>query len=162
MTLIISNDVITLGTCFSRSFPPRADWQKSDSSVEGEPQGIGGGIQTSSRDVVASSPSFSCPAARAPRRACPVLVSNGLQYVIFISLGSTSEQLKVKNRTMAKPWALYNDVFLYTFEVQIEVSMKGSSLQIHWMEIYKIKSYFHVHCLLFADNFRTFFVIIPG
>ena len=41
----ISNDVITLGTCFSRSFPLRADWQKFDSSVEGEPQGIGSGIQ---------------------------------------------------------------------------------------------------------------------
>jgi len=41
----ISNDVITLGTCFSRSFPFRADWRKSDCSVEGEPQGIGGGIQ---------------------------------------------------------------------------------------------------------------------
>ena len=39
----ISNDVI--GTCFSRSFPLRADWPKSDSAVEGEPQGIGSGIQ---------------------------------------------------------------------------------------------------------------------
>ena len=79
----------------------------------------------------ASSPSFSRPAARVPRRACPVLESNGLQYVIFISLRSTSDQLKVKKRRMAKPWAFYNNVFLYTFEVQIEVSMKGSSLQIH-------------------------------
>ena len=35
----ISNDVITLGTCFSRSFSLRADWRKFDSSVEGEPQG---------------------------------------------------------------------------------------------------------------------------
>ena len=41
----ISNDVITLGTCFSMfflrslSFPLHADWQKSDSSVEEEPQG---------------------------------------------------------------------------------------------------------------------------
>ena len=41
----ISNDVITLGTCFSmfflhsRSFPLRADWRKSDSLVDGEPQG---------------------------------------------------------------------------------------------------------------------------
>ena len=41
----ISNDVITLGTCFSRSFSLRADWRKFDSSVEGEPQGIGSGIQ---------------------------------------------------------------------------------------------------------------------
>ena len=155
------NDVITLGTCFSRSFPLRVDWQKFDSSVEGEPQG-NWKRNSNSRDVVASSPSFSRPPARAPLRACSVLVSNSLQYVIFISLGSTSEQLKVKNNKMAKPWAFYNNVFLYTFEVQIEVSMKGSSLQIHWMEIYKIKSYFHVYCLLFADNFRTFFVIIPG
>ena len=41
----ISNDVITLGRCFSRSFPLCAYWRKSDSSVEGEPQGIEGGIQ---------------------------------------------------------------------------------------------------------------------
>ena len=40
-----SNDVITLGTCFfnvcshSHSFSLRADWRKSDSSVDGEPQG---------------------------------------------------------------------------------------------------------------------------
>ena len=44
----ISNDVITLCTCFSmfffffvhqRSFSLRADWRKLDSSVDGEPQG---------------------------------------------------------------------------------------------------------------------------
>ena len=41
----INNDIITLGTCFSmfflrsRSFLLHVDWQKSDSSVEGEPQG---------------------------------------------------------------------------------------------------------------------------
>ena len=41
----ISNDIITLGTCFSmfvyissRSFLLLVDWQKSDSSVDGEPQ----------------------------------------------------------------------------------------------------------------------------
>ena len=43
----ISDDVITLGVCFhvfsnaclhSPSFPLRADWRKSDSSVDGEPQ----------------------------------------------------------------------------------------------------------------------------
>ena len=32
-----SNDVITFGTCFSW-FSHRADWRKSDSSVDGEPQ----------------------------------------------------------------------------------------------------------------------------
>ena len=51
----ISNNVITLDACFhvflnvslhSRSFPLRADWRKSDISVDGEPQGnIGDGIQ---------------------------------------------------------------------------------------------------------------------
>ena len=120
MTLVVmSNDVITLGKCYvclhSRSFPLRADWRKSDSSVDEEPQGIGGGIdgdvvdclqsaislkirlvlisasaianrdvmliravtlqrkirdRSQSRDVVASSPSFSRPTPRTPRRAC--------------------------------------------------------------------------------------------
>ena len=74
----ISSDVITLGTCFhvffnlclhSHLFPLRADWRKSDSSVDGEPQG-NWRWNSNSRDVVASSPSFSRPAARAPRRAC--------------------------------------------------------------------------------------------
>ena len=35
----ISNDVITLGTCFLMFVYIRADWWKSDSSVEREPQG---------------------------------------------------------------------------------------------------------------------------
>ena len=42
----ISNDVITLGTCFffnvclhSRLFPLHTDWQKCDISVDGKPQG---------------------------------------------------------------------------------------------------------------------------
>ena len=66
----ISNDVITLARVFNvclhlRSFPLCADWRKSNSSVDGEPQG-----NWSSRDVVASFPSFSLPAARVPRRAC--------------------------------------------------------------------------------------------
>ena len=47
----------------SLSFPLRADWRTFlNSSVHGEPRGIEGG------DVIASSPSFSRPAARAPRR----------------------------------------------------------------------------------------------
>ena len=68
----ISNDIITLGTGFLMFVYIRADWRKSDSSVDGEPQGNwgGGGGNLNSRDVVASSPSFSRPAARAPRRAC--------------------------------------------------------------------------------------------
>ena len=64
----ISNDVITLGTGFLFVYI-RADWRKSDSSVDGEPQG-NWRRNLNSRDVVASFPSFSRPAARAPRRAC--------------------------------------------------------------------------------------------
>ena len=51
------------------SFPLRADWRKFDSSVDGEPQG-NWRWNSNSRDVVASSPSFSRRAARTPRRAC--------------------------------------------------------------------------------------------
>ena len=54
------NDVITLGTSFnvffnvclhSHSFPLRADWRKSDRSVDGEPQG-NWRQNSNSRDVV--------------------------------------------------------------------------------------------------------------
>ena len=74
----ISNDLITLGTCLhvlfnvclqSHLFLLRADWRKSDSSVDREPQG-NWRRNSNSRDVVAISPSFSHPAARVPRRAC--------------------------------------------------------------------------------------------
>ena len=74
----ISNEVITLGTCFSgvclhsQSFPLCADWRKSDR----EPQG-NWRWNSNSRDVVASSPFFSRPAARTPRRACSQAICNG-------------------------------------------------------------------------------------
>ena len=91
----ISNDVITLGTCFSmfvlhsRSFPLHADWRKSDSSVDGEPQG-NWRRNSNSGDVVASSPTFSRPAARAPWRACSQVKANRnnanhLTRVLFLS-----------------------------------------------------------------------------
>ena len=78
----ISNDVITLATCFSMfvhiraGFRLRADWRKSESSVDGEPQGDWR-WNSNSRNVVASSPSFSPPPARAPRRACSQASSLG-------------------------------------------------------------------------------------
>ena len=53
----------------SRSFLLRADWRKSDILVDGEPQG-NWRWNSNSRDVVASSPSFSRPATKAPWRAC--------------------------------------------------------------------------------------------
>ena len=62
-----SNDIITLGKCFSMFFHIRAHFCFAL---------IGGNLTAQSmgshrgRDVVASSPSFSRPAARAPRRAC--------------------------------------------------------------------------------------------
>ena len=63
----------------SRSFPLRTDWRKSDSSVDGEPQGHWR-WNSNSRDAVASSPSFSRPAARAPRRACSQVI-----YILTLS-----------------------------------------------------------------------------
>ena len=76
MTLV--HDVITTGACFhvfsnvclsSRSSPLRADWWKFGSPVDGEPPG-NWRRNSYSRDVVASSSSFSRPAASAPWRAC--------------------------------------------------------------------------------------------
>ena len=49
----------------SRSSLLRADWGKSDSSVDGEPQG-NWRWNSNSTDVVASSPTFSHPAPRPP------------------------------------------------------------------------------------------------
>ena len=72
---LISNDMIMLGTCFSMfvfiSFLLlRADWRKSDSSVNAEPQG-NWRWNSNSREVVASSPSFSRPTTCVPRElAC--------------------------------------------------------------------------------------------
>ena len=57
-----------------RSFPLRADCRKSDSSVDRKPQGSWR-WNSNPRKVVASSPSFSRPAATAPRRACSRLSS---------------------------------------------------------------------------------------
>ena len=71
----ISYDVITpwhvfFNVCLhSRWFPLLADWRKSDSSVDREQQ-ANWRWNSNSRDIVASSPSFSHHAARAPRRAC--------------------------------------------------------------------------------------------
>ena len=65
----ISNDIITLGTRFSMSVYICADGQKSDSSVDGKPQG-NWRWNSNSGDLVASPPSFSRPAARTARRAC--------------------------------------------------------------------------------------------
>ena len=77
----ISNDLITPWHVFfnvslhSRSFPLRADWRKFDNSVDGEPQ-CNWRWNSNSTDVVASSPSFSRPAARAPWELAPRLSYN--------------------------------------------------------------------------------------
>jgi len=71
----ISDDVITLGKCFSMFVYIHADWREFDSSVNGEPQG-NWRWNWNSRDVVASSPSFSRPAARAPQSACSQATSH--------------------------------------------------------------------------------------
>ena len=43
----ISNDVITLGTCFSMFVYISAEWRNPDSSVAGSHRGIVGGFQIS-------------------------------------------------------------------------------------------------------------------
>ena len=75
-----SNDVITLRTCYSMfvyictRFPFPLTGGNLTAQSTGSHRGIGGGIkfQSSFREVVVSSPSFSRPAARASRRACNV------------------------------------------------------------------------------------------
>ena len=67
--------LVTLAMCcskfflHSRSILLHTDWRKSDSSVDGEPQG-NWRWNSHSRDIVASSRFFSRPTTRAPRRAC--------------------------------------------------------------------------------------------
>ena len=62
----ISDDIITRGTCLLwRSLLCRADWQKSDSSVDGEQHGYWK-WNSNYRDVFESSPSFSRTTAGAP------------------------------------------------------------------------------------------------
>ena len=70
MTLVMTSLHVFFNVCLhSRSFLRRADWRKSDSSVDGETQG-NWRWNSNYRDVVESSPSFSRPTAGAPRRAC--------------------------------------------------------------------------------------------
>ena len=94
MTLV--HDVITLGACFhvfsnvclrSRSSPLRADWWKFGRPVDGERPG-NWRRNSYSRDVVASSSSFSRPAASAPWRVVRRLLtlnSKGLCHAICYS-----------------------------------------------------------------------------
>ena len=72
----ISNDVITLGLFFffnvcllTQLFPLCANWRKSDSSVDWEPQ-ENWRWNSNSGDVVASSTAFLHFATRVARRAC--------------------------------------------------------------------------------------------
>ena len=71
----ISNDVIALGTCLSMFVYIRARFRlpliggNLTAQSTGSHRGTGGGIQIP-ETVVAISPSFSCPSARAPQRAC--------------------------------------------------------------------------------------------
>ena len=88
-----SNDVITHSTTLrclhSCLFLLRTDWQNSDSSVDGKPLG-NWRWNSNSRDVVASCPSFSCPAPRVPQRglsqAMFLLISMSFFCYKYISL----------------------------------------------------------------------------
>ena len=90
----ISNDVITPGTCFSMFVYIRADWRKSDSPVDGEPQG-NWRWNSNSRDVVASSPSFSRPAAERPGELAPRLSYNFATGIpVLFGYGSSTERFR--------------------------------------------------------------------
>ena len=68
----ISNDVITLALvfqCLCTFALVFVHCRKSDSSVDRKPQGNWRWKYLNSRDIVARSTSFSCPAARAPWKA---------------------------------------------------------------------------------------------
>ena len=60
---------------YSRSFPLRADWRKSESSVVREQQ-ENWTLNSNSREEIASSTSFSHHAARAPQKACSQAMIN--------------------------------------------------------------------------------------
>ena len=79
----------------SRSFPLRADWR-----VDREPQGNWRWNSNSrDRETVASSPSFSRPAARAPRRVCS-------QAIFFLCQKKIPNDQKVRLSPRIKllPW----------------------------------------------------------
>ena len=81
------NDVSTLGICFSMLVYSHAHFRFTligrnlTAWSKGSLRGIGGRIKNS-RDIAASSPSFSCPAARAPWRACLRLSHHSL-FMLF-------------------------------------------------------------------------------
>ena len=93
----ISNDVITLGTCrvnvclHWRLRPPRADWRKSDSPVDGERAGNYWWRNSNSRDVVVTN--GLCEHSRACER-CE-------------SFGSTSRDKKFALRAASSEHFLY-------------------------------------------------------
>ena len=65
-------------------FPLCADWQKFDSSVNGEPQG-NWRWNSNSGDVVASSPSFCCPTTRALWRASSQATSMKVELQLYVN-----------------------------------------------------------------------------
>ena len=89
----ISNDVITLGACFSMFVYIRVRFRLALIGVNLTSQSTGATQgnwrwNSNSRDVVASSPSFSHLAARAPWRACS-------QAILPVSLVSVSIKTKI-------------------------------------------------------------------
>ena len=68
----ICNDIITLGTCFSIivNIRPFFGFVLIGNLIAQSTRGATGGWNSHSRDVAASSPSFSCPATRVPWRTC--------------------------------------------------------------------------------------------
>ena len=113
-----SNDVITLGTCFSVSVYIRADWRKSDSSVDREPQG-NWRWNSNSNDVVASSPSFlpprrqSAPESLLADYCCPLKITSPQWFYT-----------KVFTHCFSKSYILSK---YYTWEFHLRLKLKSNT-----------------------------------
>ena len=93
----------------SRAFQLRADWRKSDNSVDEEPKGDWR-WNSNPRDVVASSPSFSHLAARAPWRDC----SQARQNNSFVSNKYVPEHYIIRYKQ--QNWRVWKRVRLTSFQ----------------------------------------------
>ena len=122
------------------------DWRKSDSSLDGKQQG-NWEWNSNSRDAVASSPSFSCPTARAPRRASSQANARGIKgtttgthyiprflfcsrYPLFLDLALQAKMYKTRQEIWIIVYShdRMNRVWIATFKwgwSQVSVGLKS-------------------------------------
>ena len=149
MTLVMTS--LPLGMCFQCLFTiallsASYDWRKSDSSLDGKQQG-NWEWNSNSRDAVASSPSFSCPTARAPRRASSQANARGIKgtttgthyiprflfcsrYPLFLDLALQAKMYKTRQEIWIIVYShdRMNRVWIATFKwgwSQVSVGLKS-------------------------------------